>query len=41
MGARAAQRERGPSVVAEYTWENTARKVAEVIEAALAEVGAE
>ena len=41
MGARAAQRELGPSVVAQYTWENTARKVADVIEAALAEVKAE
>ncbi len=40
MNARAAQRELGPSVVAEYTWENTARKVAEVVEAALAEARA-
>jgi glycosyltransferase involved in cell wall biosynthesis len=40
MGARARQRELGPSVVSEYTWENTARKVAEVIEASVAEVKA-
>ena len=40
MGARARQRELGPSVVSEYTWENTARKVAETIEAAVAEVKA-
>ena len=38
MNARVAQRELGPSVVEQYTWENTARKVAEIVEAALAEV---
>jgi len=37
MDARAAQRELGPKVASEYTWENTARKVSEVIEAAVDE----
>jgi glycosyltransferase involved in cell wall biosynthesis len=40
ISARAAQRELGPKVVSEYTWENTARKVAEIIEASVAEVKA-
>jgi glycosyltransferase involved in cell wall biosynthesis len=34
MVGRAAQRELGPKVASEYTWENTARKVLEVIESA-------
>jgi len=35
MDARAAQRKLGPKVVSEYTWENTARKVAEICEEAV------
>jgi len=40
ISARAAQRELGPKVASEYTWERTAQKVAEVVEAAVAEVKA-
>jgi glycosyltransferase involved in cell wall biosynthesis len=38
MSARAAQRQLGPSVAEEYTWENTARKVGGIIEASVAEM---
>ena len=38
MNFRAAQRKLGPSVASEYTWENTARNISEVIETSLDEI---
>jgi glycosyltransferase involved in cell wall biosynthesis len=37
LDARLAQRELGPKVVSEYTWTNTAQKVADICESAAAQ----